>query len=237
MGTYNAFCALSTKVVKEADDDGKQPGWEASNSVGSKAQEERSGSLTAQRKRQREADATTWKTSKRPAPNYATTSGNQTPDGRVPSESTSSRPRSGSHVRAEMDMEGDGDSRRLSFSGVATSTQPRGKAQRRQMSEEEEDEPLFLPEASQSFDEQMEVPASQVLRDAGLQDFERMTQVELRAMLEDDDGDVEGFDVGGGGEDVDMSDVVEKVQVEDGKGYYAPTQRSKEDDFRPLFDD
>ncbi|KIM25072.1 hypothetical protein M408DRAFT_26477 [Serendipita vermifera MAFF 305830] len=235
MGTYSAFCALSTKAVKEARDDGKQPTWETNGA------EERHENNTVQRKRQREADGEgTWKASKRPAPGHPA-GGLRTPDTSAASTSTFSRPRSGSQTRDEMDLErssvSDGTP---SFAGVMTSTVPRSTGGRRRREESEEEEPLFLPEASQSVDSHTEPPASQVLRDAGLGDFERMSQVELRAMLGDDDEDMNASygDGGGGGDDVDMNDGGwEDTEGETEKGYYAPTQRSKADDFRPLFDD
>ena len=237
MGTYNAFCALSTKVVNEARNDGKQPAW-GTNEADNGAQMEVNGTAL-QRKRQREAEANSGrKASKRAAPNPIDNI-NQTPAGSNASASSVSRPRSGSHARAEIDMDSDASKGLPSFAGVSTSTTPRNAVQPRQQSEEEE--PLFLPEASQSFDGQMDIPGSQVLRDAGLQDFERMSQVELRAMLEDDDEEMNDFNGDVGGADVDMSDAIQDttgdISEEAKVAHYAPTQRSKDDDFRPLFDD
>jgi Rad9 len=256
IGTYNAFCALSTKAVKEAREDGKQPVWGgAGNGTGDG--EINSGNEAVQRKRQREFEG--FDGARHPSKRKATlgtagaaadstSNGMRTPVGFAPSTSTGSRPRTGSHVYVESDPGFEGGSgadndndNGLSFAGVATSTQPRGDRHRPEYTE---DEPLFLPEPSQSIDGkdgQMEPPASQVLRDAGLQDFERMSQMELRAMLEDDDEEMDeitgGFDdAARAGDDVEMGEV-EKVRGERGGTHYAPTQPSREDEFRPLFDD
>jgi hypothetical protein len=241
MGTYSAFCALSTKAVKEARGDGKQPAWGAGD--GGESWGLNKGNEAAQRKRQREVESLD--SERQPLKRKTThgtnsaSNGTRTPVGFAPSTSNGSRPQSGSYVYVESDHgidRGDIADNGPSFVGVATSTQPRENGYRLKDTEEE---PLFLPETSQSVDWQMEPPASQVLRDAGLQDFERMSQVELRAMLEDDGeemGDIAGGigDAGGVGDDIEMR---EEVAGRRGSAHYAPTQRSRQDDFRPLFDD
>jgi hypothetical protein len=249
MGTYNAFCALSTKAVKEAREDGKQPVRGGANGARNVATGDRNEAV--QRKRQREFegfDGGRHPSKRKPATGADSASnGMRTPAGFASSTSTSSRPRSGSHVYVESDPGvegGNGADNGLSFAGVATSTQPRMNGY---LPEDVEAEPLFFPEASQSVDGRMEPPASQVLRDAGLQDFERMSQVELRAMLEDDDEEMNeitgGIGDGGGGSggDVEMGEAFAEAQEDFGEGKsdnpFAPTQRSREDEFRPLFDD
>jgi hypothetical protein len=241
MGTYNAFCALSTKAVKEAREDGKQPVVRGANGAPNVGTNE-----AVQRKRQHEFegfDGGRHPSKRKPATGADSASiGIRTPVGFASSTSTGSRPRSGSHVYVESDPGVEGGNRPengLSFAGVATSTQPRMNGY---VPEDTEAEPLFLPEASQSVGGQTEPPASQVLRDAGLQDFERMSQVELRAMLEDDDEEMNDLtgEFGGGG-DVEMGEAFaeapEDMGEAKGNNHYAPTQRSREDEFRPLFDD
>jgi len=270
MGTYTAFCALSTKAVKEAREDGKQPVWGTDPRRANEAATTGNGNDPLQRKRRREADGAESAASgggiqppfskRRPAHEEGAaglrTNGRGTPIVLASSSSSGSLPRSGSHGYMESDagIEGGGGGGNaggdgLSFAGVATSTHPRRGDDRRSRGGIPEhgrgggggETPLFFPETSQSSDGRrvVEPAGSQVLRDAGLQDIERMTQAELRAMLDDDDEEMNEINGGVGGgasmEDVEMESTFEDVQ--DWDPSCAPTQRSKEDDFRPLFDD
>ncbi|KAG9053368.1 hypothetical protein FS842_008281 [Serendipita sp. 407] len=195
-GTYSSFCAISTKVVQDGQNDGVQPG--GSTQQGITMQTLTNSSV---RKRQRDEED-------REERSIVTKRKNITDDHPSFANVVTSTPRA--------------------RSGTTTKKRPIYATHN-----QNEEEPLFLLASSEE--------PSQILKEAGLDGMERLTQQELRAIM-DDDMEVETDGHGAtndGGHVTDHTMTRSNVEDEtsDSDPPYGATQEAMDDDFRPLFED
>lgn len=231
MGMYNCFCALSTKVVAEGDNDGKRPPEEATPSMTISNQsvaDKQAGRIETrvpvnqngieQRKRPRDLEE------------------------EFPPPSSKRRPLTGREKTIPLPfiLQPDSETNTQeqstpSFASIAMSTQHSGTNTHAYSSLQD---PLFLPD-SQTFQ------GSQVLREAGLGDLEGMTQAELNLFVDDDiELDIEdsghpvtGSNFGIGGEEMQVDEAKTKYEEDwTSASQFPATQQKGSGGFTPLFD-
>lgn len=226
LGTYSAFCALSTRIVPESEHDGERPMSHTSANTNDGRHRDTDGYtpsssnrlVDTSRKRMREEgdgyEGMPASTRRKNAP--------------LNHPSRSATPLD---LHAPKDSRGRGIEE-PSFHNIVTSTprpgprHPNGDA-----------EPLFYP-ASQS------IQPSQVLKDAGLDSLINLSQAEIQEMMIVDDEEFTPVSSGGrvdarpkDGGRMEFDNLDEAFPPTTQADSFPPTQRHPSDQFSPLFDD
>jgi hypothetical protein len=228
-GSYSALCALSTKKTRDGDDDGDQSSIDVDATQTPLIPNTNQTSRTNQTNQIKRQQGT-----KRPR--EAETNGH------FGSVASKRRNVSGSLfseiTTPATTIAGSAVSRMTGTGRTTTPIAGNGPGGSKEDDDDllfTDEEPLFLPETqSQSHSQsKSQYQPSQVLQDAGLGDFERMTQEQLRDIFDDDDEEQvvgAGVRASGRGDKDKNKDEDADVSMHDGEGSWNGGFSSREED-------